>query len=117
MAGNPNWAKGKSGNPGGRPKKDFVLAQQCQKYGDEVVEFMVAVMRGEQIRRTSKQEGTKGKKTHVFDTPTFQDRIRAGEWLADRGFGKAPQAIEHAGAIGFELSWKSRSTTRPVTPQ
>lgn len=94
------FTKGKSGNPGGRPKKDFVLAAKCQEYGDEIVEFMIAVMRGEEIRRTSKQRGARGKKEHVYDTPTFQDRIRAGEWLTDRGYGKAPTVVAGPGGVG-----------------
>ena len=76
---------------------------------------MVKVMRGEQIRRTSKQAGAKGKKVHLYDTPTFQDRIRAGEWLADRGYGKAPTVVAGPGGVGpaeITLRWEGDGVTR-----
>lgn len=91
---------GKSGNPNGRPNKNFTLSSRCQKFTPEVVDFMVKVMRGELISRTSRQVGSRGKKVTTFDSPTFQDRIRAGEWLVDRGWGKAPTVIAGAGGVG-----------------
>lgn len=99
---------GKSGNPGGRPKKNLALTTMCQEYTDEVVEFMVSVMRGQPVERIEKKQ--RGK-PHVrkFDTPSFQDRIRAGEWLVDRGWGKAPTVIAGQGGVGpaeISIRWE-----------
>lgn len=92
------FVKGQSGNPGGRPKSSFSLAAACQKYTPEVVELMVKVMRGQVIRRSTRQKGD-AETTHQ-DTPSFQDRIRAAEWLADRGWGKAPSVVAGPGGVG-----------------
>jgi hypothetical protein len=77
-----------------------VLATECQKFTDEVVALMVAVMRGEAIQRRTRQVGSRGKKVVTLDTPTFQDRVRAAEWLADRGWGKAPTVVAGPGGVG-----------------
>lgn len=101
---------GKSGNPGGRPKKDLVLTTKCQEFTDEAVDFMVSVMRGEEIRRTKKKNPKTGRIYVAADTPTFQDRIRAAEWLVDRGWGKAPTVLAGAGGIGpaeIAIRWES----------
>ena len=49
------FVKGQSGNPAGRRKSEFALAQECQKYSGEIVENMVKIMRGEAIKRTTKR--------------------------------------------------------------
>jgi hypothetical protein len=66
---------GQSGNPGGRPKG---LARRVRELvgenGELILEFMVEVL-GDKAARTA-------------------DRLEAAKWLADRGFGKAVQAVE-----------------------
>jgi len=52
--------------------------------GEELVAFMLAVFRGENDAK-------------------LRDRIDAATWLADRGFGKPIQAMEHAGKDGEAL--------------
>jgi hypothetical protein len=71
-------------NPGGRPKGLAERARAACKDGDELVAYMASVLRDE------------GQET--------RDRIKAVEWLADRGWGKAVQAIEHSGANGEPFS-------------
>ena len=66
---------GQSGNPGGRPKG---LARRVRELvgdsGELILEFMVEVLGDETAR--------------------MADRLEAARWLADRGFGKAVQAVE-----------------------
>lgn len=71
------WKPGQSGNPNGRPKDSDRLAayiRESTKSGREIADFMMGVMRG------TDKLFMKG-----------QDRIKAAEWLADRGFGKAKE--------------------------
>ena len=66
---------GRSGNPGGRPKG---LARRVRELvgddGELILQFMVGVLGDESARMI--------------------DRLEAAKWLADRGFGKAVQAVE-----------------------
>ena len=65
---------GVSGNPGGRPKG---LSRRVRELvgddGQAIAEFMFSVMEDDRARTA--------------------DRIDAGKWLADRGFGKSPLVV------------------------
>jgi hypothetical protein len=65
------FAKGVSGNPGGRPKGFVRRIREETRDGEEMVEHMLRVARDE-------DEGTKV-------------RVEAYTWLADRGFGRPTQ--------------------------
>lgn len=94
------FVKGQSGNPAGRRKSEFALAKECQRYSAEIVENMVKIMRGEAIKRTIKRTGSRGKQVVTEDRPEFTDRIRAMEWLTDRGWGKAATVLAGHGGVG-----------------
>jgi hypothetical protein len=66
---------GHSGNPGGRPKG---LSRRVRELigddGEAIAEFMLSVMNDQKARTA--------------------DRLEAGRWLADRGFGRSVQALD-----------------------
>ena len=69
------FTPGVSGNPGGRPKG---LSRRVRELvgedGEAIAEYMLSVMHDERARTA--------------------DRIEAGKWLANRGFGTAPLVID-----------------------
>ena len=81
----PQWHKGESGNPSGKPvKRGKDLANKIlfsTQNGDMLVRRLVALAQGE----------IEGSKPH--------DQIRAIEMLIDRAFGKAPQIVEIEGEV------------------
>lgn len=95
--GNPAWQKGVSGNPSGRPKSDFSLAQEAQKYGPDVIKLMAQLVRGEPIKR---KQIVNGKVKTVMVCPPFDNQQRAAEWFADRGWGKAATVLAGTGGVG-----------------
>ena len=75
IVGRP-FPKGVSGNPGGRPKGLAAYVREQTFDGEELVDFMLSVMRGEKVG------GLK---------PTVSNMMDATTWLSDRGFGKSLQ--------------------------
>jgi hypothetical protein len=73
LRGRP-FLPGNSANPGGRHKGLAALVREQTKDGQELVRFMLGVLRGRK-------------------TP-LRLRMEAAAWLADRGFGKALQQVE-----------------------
>lgn len=70
------FLKGVSGNPGGRPRGFVQAIREATRDGEELVRFMVRVLRG-QVRGVR-----------------VRDRLEAASWLADRAFGKPVAAAE-----------------------
>lgn len=85
---------GKSGNPGGRPKGLASKIRELVPAG-QLAEFYLALWTRD--GRTLRKLGIK-----VGDV-TLADRTRAADWLADRGYGKAPQFAPVEGEDPLEL--------------
>ncbi|PZT29831.1 hypothetical protein A7X88_00190 [Stenotrophomonas maltophilia] len=62
---------GQSGNPSGRPKVDFEVRQLARQYGQEAIEKLVTIMRGDNAALAK----------------------AASEALLDRGYGKPVQSV------------------------
>ena len=82
------WAPGVSGNPGGRPKGIARLAREATNDGVDLVAFFQAIFQGKVPEVGDGQA--------VGRDVTLRDRIEAGYWLADRGYGKAPITVNVA---------------------
>jgi hypothetical protein len=79
------WRPGQSGNPSGRPRTFYKLADRIRKrsnWGGRLVTFAFKVM-------DAKIPGVQ-----------MQHRMDALYWLADRGWGKPTQSVELATSEG-----------------
>jgi hypothetical protein len=77
------WAKGQSGNPGGRPKEAQEVKELARQYTGEAILKLADWMRSDNAKAS----------------------VAACNVLLDRGWGKAIQAItgEDGGAIKIEV--------------
>lgn len=71
------WQKGKSGNPGGRPKEVAEVSALARQYGPEAVERLAAIMRSDDLK------AARG----------------AADSLLDRGYGRPVQSVEQISAV------------------
>lgn len=71
------WAKGQSGNPGGRPKENEELKELCRTHTETAVKTLVAIMRNAKAPAAA--------------------RSMCAQAILDRGHGKPTQQIKHSG--------------------
>lgn len=85
------FEKGKSGNPGGRPKECAEVKALAREYGPEAIQKLVELMRGEDLRVAK----------------------AAADSLLDRGFGKPAQSMELTGDPDNPVHVIERRIVRP----
>ncbi|MBI5922035.1 MAG: hypothetical protein HY847_10380 [Betaproteobacteria bacterium] len=81
-----SFKPGRSGNPGGRPKKteeQRTLEQMCREKTPDALGTVLSIMASGENER---------------------NKLAAAQYVIDRGWGKAKQEIEHVGKGGAELS-------------
>ena len=94
----PAWKPGQSGNPSGRPKGFGHLVRAQTLDGAELVAFHLKVIRGE-LTETKVANGIP-----VETEPSIADRMKAAEWLADRGWGRVQNAEATPDQVRAELA-------------
>jgi hypothetical protein len=78
--GNPNWVKGVSGNPGGRPRAALDVQEMARACTPQAIAALVAAL----------------------SNP--RERVPAAVALLDRGWGKPPQPLrEENGGVALHL--------------
>lgn len=76
------FQKGKSGNPGGRPKSDSEFREACREKSLTALEVV------ENIMHSAKYAS---------------DRLKAATWIMEQAYGKAPQPMELSGKDGEQF--------------
>lgn len=79
MAGNPNWRKGVSGNPGGRPKVVAEVRELAREHTEQALNTLVTIMGDEKANHSA--------------------RVAAATQILDRGYGRAPQSLTVKGNV------------------
>jgi hypothetical protein len=98
----PPWKPGQSGNPGGRPKGVRSLIQrQVGENAEKLVEAWQLIAFGDDAAIKAK--------LGIETPPRWQDRMDALKELADRGFGRPVQGLEHDIVGGLVISWDNET--------
>lgn len=109
--GNPNWKKGQhpgtgrqwvKGEQGVNPADRGAIVRMIRtatENGEELVDFHLAVFRGtvpEKLIQENGQAliGKNGEQRIRLKSVPLRERLIAADWLATRGWGKAPQPLK-----------------------
>lgn len=85
-----SFQPGKSGNPGGRPKKtdeERTLDAMCRAKTPEALSVILDIMESGQLERA---------------------RLAAAQYVLDRAWGKPKESVEHTGANGGPMELVGR---------
>lgn len=80
------FAKGQSGNPGGRPPKteeERTLEQMCKEKTPEALKIILELMAGSKMDRA---------------------KLAAAQYIIDRGWGKAKESVELSGGLNLSIA-------------
>jgi hypothetical protein len=77
------FVKGESGNPGGRPKKQFSITAMLRERGEEIVNLETGETRAQRLARIMWEQAEGG------------DRQMA-QYIVDRQDGKPKERVEHS---------------------
>lgn len=78
------FEKGRSGNPGGRPKKDPEFLARVRGYTKEALDFIAKIIADE--------------------NEDADVRMRAAIWICERAYGKPKQDVDLSGEISVSLN-------------
>lgn len=96
------WAKGESGNPEGRPKKQYSITSFLREIGEEVVDDETKETRAQRLAR----------KLWVL----AEDGDRAfAQYLVDRLDGRPKERIEQEGETVVRIVWNDGQDTDKAT--
>lgn len=100
MAFKPGNKHGKGGAKPNAGRNPDWLREKCRAIfeKEKLAEFMGDVAAGKEFPQLATSEG------EVLSLPpSLKDRRAATEWLAERGFGKVAQELQHTGQGGSRL--------------
>ena len=106
-------------NPGGgagrrRTSLARYIREKHGANGEELVDFVTSVLRGEIVEvgiETRDKDGKRVSGETVIERPSVADRLKAAMWLADRGWGKPvdttalEEEFNRAGAAGRHVDF------------
>jgi len=79
MAGNPQWKKGESGNPGGRPKMNPELRKALTNHTMEALEVVINILRDNESKHSDKIRAAEFIYAYALGKPVQEQVVSVGE--------------------------------------